>query len=177
MSRYVALFRGVNVSGKNSMPMLELRRMLESLGASSVKTYLQSGNAVLTHTDRSPSHLKDRIESAVLSHFGFQSSLLLLSPKELLEAIATSPFAKEAEDPKSVHLCILTGAPRSPDLAALSRLQSETERYFLRGRYFYLHAPDGVGRSRLAKGYEKSLGVTATARNWRTIAALGDLVR
>lgn len=177
MNKYVALFRGINVSGTNSMPMSELRRLLESLGAQSVRTYLQSGNAVFTHGDRNRTQLRDAIQSAAASAFGFESHLVLLSSKDLHEAIDGNPFAKESEDPKSVHLCVLAETPTTPDLTALERLKSATERSLLRGRYFYLHAPDGVGRSRLAKGYEKALGVAATARNWRTVSALAELLR
>jgi uncharacterized protein (DUF1697 family) len=51
-------------------------------------------------------------------------------------------------------------------------LKSATEAYKLLGRVFYLHAPDGIGRSKLASAAEKKLGVTTTARNLNTVRKL-----
>lgn len=66
----------------------------------------------------------------------------------------------------------LDSPPKSPDLDSLTKIKSPTERFHLAGNLFYLHAPDGVGRSRLAGWVEKLLGVPATARNWRTVRQL-----
>lgn len=62
------------------------------------------------------------------------------------------------------------------DLQALDRVKTGTESYKLTNHVFYLHAPDGIGRSRLAAIIERSLGVTTTSRNFRTIDKLRSMV-
>jgi uncharacterized protein (DUF1697 family) len=62
-------------------------------------------------------------------------------------------------------------------LAALGRLKTENERYQLINKVFYLHAPDGIGRSKLAENVGKGWGVAITARNWRTVEKLMAIAR
>jgi len=53
---------------------------------------------------------------------------------------------------------------------------TESEKYSLTDSAFYLHAPDGIGRSKLGAGVERCLGVPATARNWRSVGKIGELL-
>ncbi|MCB0210958.1 MAG: DUF1697 domain-containing protein, partial [Anaerolineae bacterium] len=71
MKTYIALFRGINVGGKHSLPMKDLRGLLEKLDAKNVKTYIQSGNAVFQHTTDDVDHLAERISSAIEENHGF----------------------------------------------------------------------------------------------------------
>jgi len=64
-----------------------------------------------------------------------------------------------------------------PDLKALEALKAKTERFALQRKVFYLYTPDGFGRSRLAQGVERFLGVKTTARNWRTVMTLVQMAR
>lgn len=175
MNRYVALLRGVNVVGKNRLAMGTLRDLLEGLGCSGVKTYLQSGNAVFGHEARDTAGLAERINEAVRSSAGFDPQVLLLSPSDMEEAIKGNPFPSADEAPTAVHVFFLPSPPPHPDLAQLERLCSGLEEYALRGKFFYLHTPDGFGRSKLAARVEKALGVPATARNWRSVKEIRAL--
>jgi uncharacterized protein (DUF1697 family) len=74
-----------------------------------------------------------------------------------------------------VHVWFPVEPVRKPDLAALNALRAATEQYVLAANAFYLHAPDGIGRSRLAARVEQLLGVEATARNWRTVSKVAAL--
>lgn len=172
MKTYIALFRGINVGGKNILPMKALTALLENLGAQDVKTYIQSGNAVFQHQSESVSRLSRSISAAIKESHGFEPRVLLLDLVDMEQAMASNPFPQAESEPKTLHLYFLADAPQNPDLETLDSLKKDNERFKLIDRVFYLHAPDGIGRSKLAARAEKALGVAVTARNWRTVSKI-----
>ncbi len=172
--RWVALLRGINVGGHRLVKMPALRAVFESLGATDVHTVVQSGNVVFDHAtpEREGTALRHVLQAGLAKALGFEVPVLLRSAAQFRKAAAAHPFAKEAAEPTHAHVYFLDEAPPHPDRAALDQLASPTERWHLHGDAFYLHAPDGVGRSKLAAGAEKKLGVPATARNQRTVESL-----
>ena len=98
--------------------------------------------------------------------------MLLLALDELETAAESNPFPEAVSEPKTLHLCFLASEPKNPDLKTVERVRSGSERFALKGKVLYLHAPEGIGRSRLAAAVEKALGVAATGRNWRSVAAI-----
>ncbi len=175
MQTFIALFRGINVGGNTILPMRDLAKVLEGLGLKNVKTYIQSGNAVLQSPSANAAELARKITTAIEKECGIAPQVLLLGFKELHAAITANPFPQGERDPKSLHLFFLDSIPRKPDLATLESIQTEREQFKLIKQVFYLHAPDGIGRSKLAAKVEKALGVTVTARNWRTVNALASI--
>ena len=175
MNTYIALFRGINIGGKNLLPMQELVVLLEDLGARNTRTYIQSGNAVFQSAEKDVSHLARQLTAAIKQRHGFAPDVLILGLDAIDRAIAENPFPEAEEDPGSLHLVFLLAPPEHPDLKKLDSLKAESERFHLRDRVFYLHAPEGVGRSRLAANIEKLLGVPATARNWRTVCKIREM--
>lgn len=183
MSTWIALLRGINVGGQRSLPMKELVALVEqATAARRVRSYIQSGNLVFDcdgdggfdgdDSTRSPAALGAQIAAAVAARHGFAPEVLVLSRAELARAIADNPFADALDSPASLQLGFLAAPPPRPALDRLEALRKDSERFALRGQVFYLHAPEGVGRSRLAAGAEKLLGVPMTARNWNTVSAL-----
>jgi uncharacterized protein (DUF1697 family) len=177
MKTWIALFRGINVGGSRVLPMKALVAALEAIGCTGVRTYVQSGNAVFRSGESQAARLAARIRRAVGERHGFEPDVLLLAPVELERALAAHPFPQAASDPKSLHLFFLAEAPRQPDLEALQAIKGARESFALAGRVFYLHTPDGFGKSKLAARVERRLGVAATARNLRTVAALVELAK
>jgi uncharacterized protein (DUF1697 family) len=177
MKTYIALFRGINVGGNNMLPMKELTAVLEKLGADSVKTYIQSGNAVFQHQTASASQLSSRIGTAIKENHGFEPQVFLLDLGEMEQVIASNPFPEAESEPKTLHLYFLASEPRNPDLKALDSLKQDNEQFKLTDKVFYLYAPDGIGRSKLAARVEKALGVAVTARNWRTVCKILELAQ
>lgn len=175
MATWIALFRGINVGGKNLLPMAKLRGDLEGLGGEDVRTYIQSGNAVFRSSARSGAKLQEEIADTVEASYGFRVPILVLSTKELERALLENPFPEVTEG-KSLHLFFLFAKPKRPDLDGLAALATKTEEFRLVERVFYLHAPDGIARSKLAARAEKSLGVGTTARNLRTVQKLVEMV-
>jgi uncharacterized protein (DUF1697 family) len=175
MKTFIALFRGINVGGKNSLPMKELISLFEDLGCRSVKTYIQSGNAVFESKEKDASRLSNKIRIEIKKRRGFEPHVLLLGLEEMDKAIAGNPFPET--EPKSLHIGFLGSAPANPNLKALEGLKKKSERFLLRDKVFYLYAPDGVGRSKLVASSEKLLGVSMTDRNWRTVCKIRDMAK
>lgn len=174
MTTYIALFRGINVGGNNSLPMKTLKEILSSLGCRDIRTYIQSGNAVFRDIASDPGKLSVQIGDAVYERCGFKPRILLLTQSELVNAIEHNPFPTDPGN--RLHFYFLAEIPVSPNLNNLEEIQSSTEAYVLDGSVFYLHAPDGIGRSKLAAKVEQFLGVDATARNWNTVKKLMEMI-
>ncbi|MFZ1396469.1 MAG: DUF1697 domain-containing protein [Candidatus Promineifilaceae bacterium] len=175
MMTLIILLRGINVGGNNKLPMKELKAVLAKLGLVNVQTYIQSGN-VVCQTDRTDlAALAEEIGAVIGESHGFEPKIMLLGLAELVTAVSHTPFPTTDEQHKTLHFYFLASAPPNPDLASLEALKSETEQFALIDTVFYLYAPDGIGRSKLAAKVERALGVAATARNWRTVSKLLEM--
>lgn len=175
MKTIIALFRGINVGGRNKLPMRDLVAVLEDLGLTDVKTYIQSGNAVFHADGVEITELSDAISTTIQERHGFMPQVLLLTMSDLAEAVAANPFPEAEAEPKTLHLFFLASPPANPDLASLADIQLDSEEFALTGTVFYLYAPDGIGRSKLAAKVEKALGVPVTARNWRSVTKIMEM--
>jgi uncharacterized protein (DUF1697 family) len=177
MKTYIALFRGINVGGKNKLPMKDLVATLENVGCRDVATYIQSGNAVFRSGEQDASLLSGRIGTAIRERHSFEPQVLLLESDEMERAMRSNPFPEAESEPKTLHLYFLAVPPERPDLDALEGIKGVRERFVLGDGVLYLHAPDGLGRSKLAANVEKLLGVPATARNWRTVRKVMEMAQ
>jgi uncharacterized protein (DUF1697 family) len=177
MKTYIALFRAVNVGGRNALPMKELVAVLEDLGSRNVKTYIQSGNAVFESKEKDASRLSKKIRVAIKQRRGFEPHVLLLALEDIEKAIKKNPFPEAETDPKALHVGFLTSVPENPNLKRLESLKGDSERFCLIDKAFYLHAPEGVGRSKLAANAEKLLGVPMTDRNWKTVCEIREMAK
>jgi|HubBroStandDraft_1064217.scaffolds.fasta_scaffold00023_56 uncharacterized protein (DUF1697 family) len=171
MKHWIALFRGINVMGNNKLPMKDLATLLRGLKFRDVRTYIQSGNAVFASTGTA-APLAARISGAVARRFGFRPYVVLFEARELRQAIARNPFPEGEAQPQSLHLWFLEECPVAARHAGLEAVRAETERFAVHDKVLYLHAPLGIGHSRLAPRAEKILGTKGTARNWRTVTTL-----
>ena len=175
MNTYIALFRAINVGGKNSLPMKELVAILEELGVRKIKTYIQSGNVVFQSAEKNFSQFSTRLAAEIKKRRGFEPHVLIVGLGALEKAMAGNPFPEAEADASSLHLGFLASVPENPNLQKLDSLRKESERFHLSERVFYLHAPEGVGRSKLAASTEKLLGVPMTDRNWRTVCKIREM--
>ncbi|MEM9795595.1 MAG: DUF1697 domain-containing protein [Pseudomonadota bacterium] len=172
MSPHAVLLRAVNVGGHGKIAMAELRDTLIAAGFGAVRTHIQSGNVVLDDPQGGVD-LSERIHAALAERFGAAPEIIVLTPQELGTVLAACPFTDA--DPARV-LALLHGGNAAPDAVRLHRLATATERWAAAERALWLHCPDGFGRSKLAAGAERAMGVAATGRNLRTLRALFDLV-
>ncbi len=171
MANYIALLRGINVSGANKVPMADLRAMLTGLGFDNVQTYIQSGNAVFSAVG-DESTLRRGIEAAFIAQFGFAVPILVISSEALLAAIAANPFAHTLDDPTKLHLGFMADEPSTEAVKLLKTKPHAGEEWQIIGRCFYFHTPVGMGTSKLFPFIERTLKVAVTFRNWRTAEAV-----
>jgi len=157
--------------------MKELVEVLSGLGARSIKTYIQSGNAAFVGPDRDAGSLAARISRGIKKRRGFEPHVLLLELKDLERAIESNPFPDALAEPATLHAGFLAAAPSRPNLQALEAIKGPSERFQLIDKVFYLHAPDGIGKSKLATTAERLLGVAMTDRNWRTVGKIWEMAR
>jgi uncharacterized protein (DUF1697 family) len=174
---YIALLRAINAGGVNSLPMKDFVELLGGLGLGNVKTYIQTGNAVFRARTTDAAALPDKIKARIKRNHGFAPEVVLLRLDELRRAIAANPYPEADSDPRALHLTFLARAPKAPDLAVLDNTRKDSERYALKGRVFYFHAPEGVARSKSFSRIEKALGVAGTARNWRTACKILEMAQ
>jgi uncharacterized protein (DUF1697 family) len=177
VNTYIALFRGVNVLGRNLLSMKALKILVEKNGCVDVQTYIQSGNVIFRNALSDAPRIANQLTHSVSRGHGFEPRVLVLTLDEIEHAAAGNPFPEAAEDPKSLHLFFLAEVPSKPDLKSFESLKTRNERFELKATTLYLHTPDGFGRSKLAARAEKLLGVAATARNWRTVTTLLELAK
>ena len=177
MTVFIALYRGINVGGKNSVKMEALRALHAALGHQAAESYIQSGNIVFRAKGTTASVTR-AITAAFTKEFGFKSTLMVRSADEWAAFVAGNPYAKAAAtDPTKVHAAICDGMPDKKSLAALLEKTGGPEAFVTAKGILYLHAPDGIGRSKFAAGLERTFGVPATLRNWRTMEAIQELVK
>jgi uncharacterized protein (DUF1697 family) len=176
MNTYVVLLRGINVGGRNKLLMKQLAVILEGLGCVNVKTYIQSGNVVLQSDNNKATELSENISQAINQQYDFKPHVHILTAKDLQQAIDNNPYPEAKIDPKTLHFGFLDVLPSTPNLDKLAELKTTTENYQLINKVFYLNAPDGIGRSKLATQSEKALGVSMTSRNWRTVEKIQDML-
>ena len=171
MTRSIVLLRGVNVGGRNKLPMTLFASALEGLGCENVKTYIQSGNAVFDGETNAAD-----IAAAVKKAAGFTPHVFLTTAAAFGKAAAANPFARQAAaNGKSVHLFLLDGAPGADAVAALGELKRPREDFAIGGRTLYLFTPDGLAGSKIAERIDRVIGVKTTARNWNTVEKLIEL--
>ena len=177
MCVWVALLRGINVGGRHSLPMRGLVAILEGFGLKDVRTYIQSGNVTFRTEDAfCPDAMADSVTDAIESQYGFRPRIVFISAEKWDSVVTNNPFPQADANPRTMHVYFLASSPDHPDLSAMEALRAPEEQYQLQDDLFYLYAPAGIGRSVLAAKVERTLGVAATARNWRTVNKIYELL-
>jgi uncharacterized protein (DUF1697 family) len=175
MARLVVLLRGINVGSRNRISMPELREALEDAGYDDVRTYLQSGNVVLTSPGSAKKVARD-CERLIADRFGLEIGVVARTRNELAKVVKRNPLARVAKDPKRYQVSFLERKPTAKIVRELESVADDREEVVSIGREIYAWHPAGVARSKLwAQLAGKNLGVTATARNWTTVTKLLEL--
>ncbi|MEO3753836.1 DUF1697 domain-containing protein [Streptomyces sp. B6B3] len=174
---YAALLRGINVGGHRKVPMAELRALLTELGHGDPRTYLQSGNAVFSAPPVPSERLAEALERAIAERFGFDVGCLVLSRPELRAAADRCPFPAAELDPAKLVVLFLDAPAAEHAAAGLDPASYAPDEFRLGEREIFAYFPDGMGRSRLGQVLSApGRGHTATARNWRTVTRLLELM-
>jgi uncharacterized protein (DUF1697 family) len=175
LGRQIVLLRGINLGPRNRIAMSDLRRLLAGEGFEDVRTYLQSGNVVLSSSAK-PDEVARRCEQLIEEAFGLDIAVVTRTRPQLGQVVKRNPLGKVARNPKRYQVSFLaTKAPAE----LVRRLESTVvapQRHTVVGREIYAWHPEGVARSKLwGLLAGRQLGVTATARNWTTVTKLLEL--
>lgn len=177
MPTYIAMLRGINVSGHKPVKMERLRESFAALGFANVRTYVQSGNGVFEAKAAAPAGIGAKIAARIERDFGFSVPVMVVTSEEMGRVVKENPFLKEAGiDLSRLHVTFLSEAPGAPGLKRLGALQAGADRLACRSRSVYLHCPGGYGNSKLSNNaIERALSVGATTRNWKTVTTLHQM--
>jgi len=174
MKTYLALLRGINVSGQKKIPMAELRSLMENMGLRNVQTYIQSGNVIFQSSEENPKLLERHIKNAILSHFGFEVPVLVKTGKVLKLILDECPFIPMKKEQS--YFTLLHTVPENKRVEGLQKMHFPNEEFVISKHCVYFHTSAGYGR---AKGnnnfFEHKLNVTATTRNYKTMMKLLSL--
>lgn len=177
MAIYIALLRGINVSGRHPIRMVELQNCFTALGFADVQTYLQSGNVVFRSGKSDESTLAIAIQHKIKQDFGHVVAVLVLTASKFAAIAKANPLWPQAGGDEKLFHCTFLFEPASAEKYLAVKLPAaEGERAVFVGNTVYLHCPHGYGKTRLNNSYfERILNVAATTRNWRTVLALNAL--
>jgi uncharacterized protein (DUF1697 family) len=175
--RYVALLRGINVGGKNLLPMKDLAEAFVAAGCEQVRTYIQSGNVIFSAPPGSEDQLHDRLGALLSQRFSYTAPLALRTTEQLRAAIRANPFLTLGAPEETLHVMFLTATPDAGAVEKLDPDRSPGDTFVVLGREIYLRLPNGMVRTKLTNAYfDTKLGATSTARNWRTTTKLLELM-
>lgn len=171
--KYAVLLRGINVGGKNKLPMKNLAELFAAVGCRSVETYIQSGNVVFDASSSVARQAPQAIGEAIEQRFGYRVPLILRSGRELAQVVAENPFLRQGVAEKELHVYFLADRPAEAELDAK---RSAPDEFILCGREIYLRLPNGMGRSKLTNAYfDSKLKTVSTGRNWATVLRLAAM--
>lgn len=175
MTKYIALLRGINVSGQKKIPMAVLREILVEVGLKHVQTYIQSGNVIFQSTEVEKQVLASKIYEMIKSHFGFEVPILVLKPEELQQIFDHCPFSQEKKE-NSYFMMLFTKVDGA--LAEeISNIAYPNEEFLITEKAVYFYCSLGYGRAKLNNNFfERKLKITATARNYKTMVKLLSLL-
>lgn len=178
MPNYVALLRGVNVGGKNLLPMAELARMFDAAGCADVRTYIQSGNVRFSASQAKAAKLPGLISARIAEQFGYRTPVILRSADELGETIRNNSFLHAGAPENHLHVLFLADQPDAAAVASLDPDRSPPDAFVVRGREIYLQCPNGAGNTKLTNAwFDSRLATISTGRNWRTVLKLFELAK
>lgn len=177
MKNYIALLRGINVSGHKLIKMSELKLMFEKCGFLNVSTYIQSGNVVFSSSILKKEEIKKCIELAIKNTFEFDVTTLILDAEELIQAKENHPFLKNNPlETKAIYFTFLDDYPNDDLINNLNTLNQETEFFKITDKVIYCFYPNGYGNSKWNNVFfEKKLKVNGTTRNYNTVCKLIEI--
>lgn len=174
MNTYIALLRGINVSGQKKILMAELRELLTKLGLMNVRTYIQSGNVIFESNQKDTQKLELSIHESINKHYGFEVPILVLTSKDLQLIFNACPLDEKQKTES--YFMLLYAVPDEKLVEEISKMSYEKERFFIINKCIYFHSSIGYGNSKFNNNFfERKLKVTATARNYKTMVKLLSL--
>lgn len=176
--KFLAILRGINVSGQKKIKMTDLKSLFESLEFKNIKTYIQSGNVIFESENCHKAELKDYIENAIQKEYDFHVAILIRTEDELLKILSDNPYnlVDLEKDGTKVLVTFLGDFPLDEQIELLEKFKGSTESLRVLGKHVYLYCPDGYGKTKLTNNLiGKKLKLETTTRNWKTVLKLSQM--
>lgn len=167
---YVALLRGINVGGKNKLPMKSLLELFVEAGCRDARAYIQSGNVIFQADPNVVAPLSGLITARIGECFGYRVPVLLRTTEQIAAVIRHNPFIAERAAEETLHVLFLAERPSEDRIDDLDPHRSPPDTFAVHGQEVYLRLPHGAARTKLTNAYfDTKLATTSTGRNWRTV--------
>jgi uncharacterized protein (DUF1697 family) len=172
METYIAILRGINVSGQKKINMNDLKNLFAESGFKNIRTYIQSGNVVFNCDKTDESQLARKIGEKITEKYNFAVPVIIRTAAAAENVLKRNPLLNENNTDK-LHVTFLAEVPKPENVEKIKGFQAGSDRFSILGREIYLYCPDGYGNTKLSNNFfENKLKVTATTRNWRTVNEL-----
>lgn len=178
MEKYIAILRGINVSGSKMIKMEKLKLSMIELKFRNIETYIQSGNILFEYTKTNQQELADLITHKIEEAFGFHVPVIVKNAKELNTVIANNPFISNRNEAiDKLHVTFFSGEPDKALQDKLAKNVTDSDEFIIAGNMVYLFCPNGYGRTKFNNNYfEGKLKISATTRNWKTVIKLAEMI-
>ncbi len=177
MKNYIALLRGINVSGQKKIKMADLRESLEKNGFSQVRTYIQSGNIIFKSKVSSREQLQNKLQDVILKDFGFEVPTLIMTEEALELILNANPFSTETET-KGLYFVLLKKPADEQLVGEFNKITYDKEDFHITDSCVYLNCKAGYGKAKLNNNLiEQKLQVQATTRNLKTVQKLIEMAK
>ncbi len=174
MNTFIALLRGINVSGQKKVPMVELRKLLSDTGLINVETYIQSGNVIFKSSQENRYILENDIQKAILSHFGFDVPVLVRTETEIKDILDACPFSEEKK--MNGYFTLLHSVPDKGLIEEIHLVSYPNEEFYITNHCVYFFSSASYGNAKCNNNFfERKLKVSATTRNYKTMVKLLSL--
>lgn len=179
MPTYIAILRGINVTGHNKLPMADLRKQLSSIGFENIQTYIQSGNVIFENGKSTPEKLAEQIAALIKKEWDYDVPVIVFEPDYVEQVISDNPFLNgRNEDETKLHVTFLAEEPAKENLKKLEEYNYPPDEIIVKEKAVYLFCPDGYGRTKYNNNFlENKLKVSATTRNWKTCNKLLEMAK
>ncbi len=176
LNNSIALLRGINVGGKNRLPMKDLTALFMDAGCSDVRTYIQSGNVLFEAAQALSKDIPSLVSASILNRFGYQVPVLTRTVKEFRDIVQANPFVKAGAEADKLHVVFLADLPDGEQVETLDQNRSPGDEFTVVGREIYLHCPSGFASTKLTNSYfDSRLSTVSSTRNWKTVQKIFEL--
>jgi uncharacterized protein (DUF1697 family) len=177
MKTYLALLRGINVSGHNMIKMDALKKMLENMGFQNVETYVQSGNVFVDSEEENAASVGFKIKQEISKEFGYDVPVVMVSKGDLELCFKNNPYLKEKDcDTKKLYVTFISKELSSLAINDLKISNFKPDEAAIDNSRIYIKYAVGAGKTKLDQKYiEKKLNAVATMRNWNTVIKLLEM--
>lgn len=174
---FVALLRGINVSGQKMVKMELLRIIFAEMQFENIKTYIQTGNVLFSSEKTDQELICSDIEAKLRISLGFEVPVILKTIDELEKVIGSNPFkSRNLLENEKLHVTFLSGVPLVEVSENLNSYKDEVDEILIQGNIVYLLCKHGYGKTRFSNNFlEKKLKVIATSRNLDTLKKIVQL--